>query len=192
MGKVGRDHWRSPRPTSLLRQSLLEHDIKVWVQIAFLLSPGKETRTFNSEELCCFPKTLMIFTQQSLPVHPEESSFGKKVQWKPRSGMRNNLLTRYYVSSSWTEKELNCCPKSSLSDYVDWVDDLSQDRFPTDYRGISEHWVSSSPKIMGSLKIMPCNSRATCHRAAKGWPDFEQHPAGPALCESQYFAPGVA
>lgn len=73
-------------------------------------------------------------------------------------------------SPSWTEKELNCCPKSSLSDYVDWVDDLRQGRFPTDYRGISEHWVSSCPKTMSSLKIMPCSSR----QAATGLPKAAQ------------------
>lgn len=107
-----------------------------------------------------FSEKLLIFTQQSVPVHLEESSFGKK-EYNGNPAVALEIISLHDTMSgpSWTEKELNCYPKSSLSDFVDWVDDLRQDRFPTDYRGISEHWVSSCPKIMGSLKIMPCSSR---------------------------------
>lgn len=157
MDKAGRGHWRSPRWTSLLRQSILENDIKDCVQIAFDYLQGR--RIFTNEELCCFPKIWWPLRSNLCLYIQKSPHLARKSNGNPGVALEIISLHDTMSGPSWTEKELNCCAKSSLSDCVDWVDDLRQDRFPTDYRGISEHWVSSCPKIMSSLKIMPCSSR---------------------------------
>lgn len=108
MGEVGRDHWRPPGPTSLLKQNLLENNIRDCVQIAFDYLQESRLERFTSEELCCFPKNWWSLHSNLCLYIQKSPHLARKYNKNP--GVALEIISLHDVRSqlNWERVKLLC------------------------------------------------------------------------------------